>query len=205
MPAFEIDAQPVTWSQFAEFVDDGGYDRVGLWRPEGAEWLARQAEGRRAPRHVEHIGVAHQGMGGAVTQRRFGRTVRLAGQRSAVHVNWWEADAWARWAGRRLATEVEWEIAARASAHHGFRWGDVHEWTANILRPWPGFRPDPWSAGTALRPATGLRPCPRAARRLDRHARAPALAAAARLRAAGVGRGLRGVQDLRGVTSAIAS
>lgn len=157
VPAFEIDAQPVTWSQFAEFVDDGGYDRVGLWRPEGAEWLARQAEGRRAPRHVEHIGVAHPGMGGAVTQRRFGRTVRLAGQRSAVHVNWWEADAWARWAGRRLATEVEWEIAARASAHHGFRWGDVHEWTANILRPWPEFRPDPWSAGTALdpRPAFG--------------------------------------------------
>ena len=157
VPAFEIDAQPVTWSQYAEFVDDGGYDRLDLWRPEGAEWLVRQVDGRRAPRHVEHIGLSHQGGGGAVTQRRFGRTVRLAGQRSAVHVNWWEADAWARWAGRRLATEVEWEIAARASAHHGFRWGDVHEWTANILRPWPGFRPDPWSAGTDFdpRPAFG--------------------------------------------------
>lgn len=157
VPAFEIDAQPVTWSQFAEFVDDGGYDRPELWRPEGAQWLARQVEGRRAPRHVEHIGVSRHGVGGAVMQRRFGRTVRLAGNRSAVHVTWWEADAWARWAGRRLATEVEWEIAASAPAHHGFRWGDVHEWTANTLRPWPGFRPDPWSAGTAFdpRPAFG--------------------------------------------------
>jgi iron(II)-dependent oxidoreductase len=84
--------------------------------------------------------------------RRFGRTLRAAGHRSALHLSWWEADAWARWAERRIATEVEWEIAASASAHLGFRWGDVHEWTAGTLRPWPDFRPDPWSAGTAFDP-----------------------------------------------------
>ena len=157
VPEFEIDAQPVTWSQFVEFVDDGGYDRAELWHPEGRDWLARQAEGRRGPRHVEQIGAAHAGTGGSVLQQHFGRTVRVAGNRSVVHVSWWEADAWARWAGRRLATEVEWEIAAHTAARRGFRWADVREWTAGTLQPWEGFRPDPWSEGTEFdpRPAFG--------------------------------------------------
>jgi iron(II)-dependent oxidoreductase len=152
VPEFEIDAQPVTWSQYVEFVDDGGYDREDLWHPEGLEWLERQPEGRRGPRHVVQIGAARRGTGGSVLQQRFGRTVRAAGNQSAVHVAWWEADAWARWAGRRLATEVEWEIAAHTAARRGFRWADVHEWTAGTLKPWPGFRPDPWSGGTEFDP-----------------------------------------------------
>jgi len=153
VPEFEIDAQPVTWSQFAEFVDDGGYDKADLWHPEGWRWLSQQAEhARRGPRHIEQISVARGGSGGAVLQQRFGRMVRVAGQQSAVHVSWWEADAWARWAGRRLATEVEWEIAAHAATRRGFRWGEVHEWTAGTLRAWPGFRPDPWSVGTPFDP-----------------------------------------------------
>ena len=56
VPEFEIDAQVVTWAQFVEFVDDGGYDRPELWQPQGWEWL--QKEGRRAPRYVDQIGVA---------------------------------------------------------------------------------------------------------------------------------------------------
>jgi ergothioneine biosynthesis protein EgtB len=152
VPEFEIDAQPVTWSQYVEFVDDGGYDREDLWHPEGFEWLERQAEGRRGPRHVAQIGAGRHGTGGSVLQQRFGRTVRAAGSQSAVHVAWWEADAWARWAGRRLATEVEWEIAAHSAGRRGFRWADVHEWTAGTLKPWPGFHPDPWSGGTEFDP-----------------------------------------------------
>ena len=154
VPEFEIDAQPVTWSQFVEFVDDGGYDRSELWHPQGGwDWLAQQAgEGRRGPRHVEQIGAAHHGTGGSVLQHRFGRTVRAAGHQSAVHLSWWEADAWARWAGRRIATEVEWEIAAHTAARRGFRWADVHEWTAGTLKPWPGYRTDPWSAGGEFDP-----------------------------------------------------
>ncbi|WP_431275628.1 SUMF1/EgtB/PvdO family nonheme iron enzyme [Variovorax ureilyticus] len=151
VPEFEIDAQPVTWSQFVEFVDDGGYDRPELWRPEGQAWLAAQVDGRRGPRHVEQIGSTREG-GGSVLQQRFGRTVRAADNQSVVHVSWWEADAWARWAGRRLATEVEWEIAAHTAMNRGFRWADVHEWTAGTLRPWTGFRADPWSEGSAFDP-----------------------------------------------------
>ncbi|WP_431123288.1 SUMF1/EgtB/PvdO family nonheme iron enzyme [Variovorax paradoxus] len=156
VPEFEIDAQPVTWNQYIEFVDEGGYDREEFWHPEGWRWLASQIEGRRGPRHVEQIGAARHGTGGSVLQHRFGATVRAAGHHSAVHLSWWEADAWARWAGRRIATEVEWEIAALTAARRGFRWADVHEWTANTLRPWPGFRADPWSAGSEFDPTTAF-------------------------------------------------
>jgi ergothioneine biosynthesis protein EgtB len=149
VPEFEIDAQPVNWNQFVEFVDDGGYDRRELWSPAGWQWL--EAQDRRAPRHVEQIGAARPG-GGAVLQRLFGVTMRAAGHQAAMHLSWWEADAWARWAGRRIATEVEWEIAAHTAARRGFRWGEVQEWTAGTLQPWPGFVSDPWSAGSAYDP-----------------------------------------------------
>jgi len=143
VPEFEIDAQPVNWGQFVEFVDDGGYDRTEFWLPQGWEWLEREAgrEGRRGPRYVEQIGSAS----GAVMQTHFGKAARMSGSQSAMHVSWWEADAWACWAGRRLPTEVEWEMAAHTAARRGFRWGDVREWTASTLRPWPGFTPDVWT------------------------------------------------------------
>ena len=146
VPEFEIDAQPVNWGQFVEFVDDGGYDRPELWSPSGWEWLAREAgqDGRRGPRYVEQIGSAS----GAVMQAHFGQAARMSGSQSVMHVTWWEADAWARWAGRRLPTEVEWEMAAHTAGRRGFRWGDVREWTASTLRPWPGFAPDAWTLHT---------------------------------------------------------
>jgi ergothioneine biosynthesis protein EgtB len=143
VPEFEIDAQPVQWSQYVEFVDDGGYDREELWHPDGWRWLqaTSAAEGRRGPRHVEQIGVAS----GAVMQGLFGKATRMPGAQAVMHVSWWEADAYSRWAGRRLATEVEWEIAAHQAASRGFRWGDVQEWTAGTLRPWTGYQPAPWT------------------------------------------------------------
>ncbi len=150
VPSFEIDAQPVTWAQYIEFVDDGGYDRPELWHPAGWSWLSRASldQGRRGPRHVEQIGVAS----GAVMQTWFGRPMRMAGAQPVLHVTWWEADAWARWAGRRLPTEVEWEMAACQGQGRGFRWGDVLEWTAGTLRPWDGYCPDAWAQGTSLDP-----------------------------------------------------
>jgi len=148
VPEFEIDAQPVNWAQYVEFVDDDGYDRAEFWSPQGWQWLQREAgqEGRRGPRYVEQIGSAS----GAVMQTLFGKPARMAASQSAMHVSWWEADAWARWAGRRLPTEVEWEMAAHVAARRGFRWGDVREWTASSLRPWPGFSPDAWTLHSDL-------------------------------------------------------
>lgn len=150
VPEFEIDAQAVTWAQYIEFVDDGGYDRPELWHPQGWEWLQQAAvvEGRRGPRHVEQIGVAS----GAVLQVWFGRPVRMSGSQPVTHVTWWEADAWARWAGRRLPTEVEWEVAVVQGSGRGVRWGEVLEWTAATLRPREGYAVEAWAAGTPLDP-----------------------------------------------------
>ena len=146
VPEFEIDAQVVNWSQFIEFIDDGAYDRQELWHPMGWEWLQQLglAQGRRAPRHVDQIGVARLGGEGAVIQQYFGQPRRMAALQPAMHVSWWEADAWCRWAGRRLPTEVEWELAAHQAARRGFHWGDVWEWTASTFRGWPGFEAHPY-------------------------------------------------------------
>lgn len=142
VPEFEIDAQPVTWAQYVEFVADGGYDRPELWHPDGWQWLQAQAagEGRRGPRYVEQIGIGS----GAVIQTRFGQPMRMQGTQPAMHMTWWEADAWCRWAGRRLPAEVEWEVAAHTASRRGFRWGGVWEWMGTTFRPYPGFAPDPY-------------------------------------------------------------
>ncbi|MEI7784943.1 MAG: SUMF1/EgtB/PvdO family nonheme iron enzyme [Betaproteobacteria bacterium] len=137
VPAFEIDAQLVSWAQFVEFVDDGGYDRQALWQPAGWTWLQAlaQDEGRRGPRYVEQLGAA----GGAVRQIRFGQAARPAIGQPVMHLSWWEAEAWCRWAGRRLPFEAEWELAALTASGRGFVWGDVWEWTAGGFYPYEGF------------------------------------------------------------------
>ena len=63
-------------------------------------------------------------------------------QAAAVHLSAFEADAWCRWAGRRLPTEAEWECAALSQP--GFEWGNVWDWTANAFLPFPGFAPHPY-------------------------------------------------------------
>ena len=145
VPAFEIDAQPVSWAQYVEFVDDGGYDQPEHWHPRGWQWLQDRAriESRRAPRHVEQIGVGRHGGSGSCIQLHFGQAMRRLGGQSAMHLSWWEADAWCRWAGRRLPSEVEWEVAATLGSQRGFRWGDVWEWTDTPFRAYPGFEADP--------------------------------------------------------------
>jgi len=133
LPEFEIDSQAVTWAQYGEFVEDGGYDERRHWSEAGWAWVqgSEQGQGRRTPRFVDQM---RQG----VLQQRFGRLVRVPLAQPAMHVSWFEADAWCRWAGRRLPGEAEWEAAALQGATRGFRWGDVREWTAGTLRPYPG-------------------------------------------------------------------
>ena len=79
-----------------------------------------------------------------VLQHRFGKLVRVPMAQPVIHVSWYEAEAWCRWAGRRLPSEVEWEAAAHQGATRGFRWGDVWEWTATTFRPYPGFVAGPY-------------------------------------------------------------
>lgn len=171
VPEFEIDAQAVSWARYVEFAEDAGYDRRELWSDEGWAWLQR--EGRRAPRDVEQL------RGGVLVQRQ-GRLQKVAAAQPALHLSRHEAEAWCRWAGRRLPTEPEWEAAALAGAPRGFVWGDVFEWVAGSARPWPGHRsgagsldpmPPPGSHGV-LRGASGM------TRRRERHPKARRFATA---------------------------
>jgi formylglycine-generating enzyme required for sulfatase activity len=136
IPEFEIDAQAVDWARYVEFAEDGGYDRRELWSDAGWQWV--QQQGRRAPRDVE------QWRGGVLLLRQ-GQTQRVPLTQPVVHVSRHEAMAWCQWAGRRLPTEPEWELAAVSATSRGFVWGDVFEWVAGSARPWPGYRTSPGS------------------------------------------------------------
>ena len=148
VPEFEIDAQAVSWARFVPFAEDGGYDDPRWWSEDGWAWV--QASGRRAPR-----GVAQ--WRGAVVLERLGRLVRVPAGEAAAHLSFHEAQAWCRWAGRRLPTEIEWELAASSAGPRGFVWADVREWAAGRARLWPGAAGRSVAGCVPPDPALGLR------------------------------------------------
>jgi iron(II)-dependent oxidoreductase len=119
VPSFHIDRGPVTNGSYASFIDDGGYDDPRWWSVAG--WAHRVEAGLTAPAHWQR-----DGDGWAATT--FGRTARVVEDEPVVHVCFYEAEAYAAWAGKRLPTEVEWEKAARHDPATGrsrrFPWGD---------------------------------------------------------------------------------
>lgn len=118
--AFEIDAAPVTNAAYAQFIAGGGYERADLWSESGRAWLTDS--GAVAPKHWEQSGD------GWMT-RTMDVTTLVAPDHPVCHVCYYEADAYARWAGKRLPTEQEWEIAASWNpatlTAQPFPWGDA--------------------------------------------------------------------------------
>ncbi len=145
---FQIAERAVINDDWLAFVADGGYARPELWLADG--WAAVQQQGWQAPGYWQQHDGQWVAFGSAgLRPLRRGEPV--------CHVSFYEADAYARWAGARLPTEAEWEVAARDVAglrgqlldpdrlHPGLAGrhmlGDVWEWTSSAYLPYPGFRP----------------------------------------------------------------
>jgi iron(II)-dependent oxidoreductase len=111
---FAISRSAVTQGDFAAFVDDGGYRRLELWTEEGWQWRDRA----RTDHPVYWIRD-----GQCWLTRVYDQTVPLNPDVTMIHVNWYEADAYCRWAGRRLPSEAEWEFAAAGSEKRAYPWG----------------------------------------------------------------------------------
>jgi gamma-glutamyl hercynylcysteine S-oxide synthase len=142
LAGFAIASRPVNNGEFAAFIDAGGYRRDEFWGPAGRNGSNRlRAVAPRQWRRVE----------GGWNERWFDYESALDPLAPVQHLTAHEADAWCRWAGRRLPTELEWETAAVQGAivPQG-----VWEWTASEFAPLPGFSADayadysaPWFSG----------------------------------------------------------
>ena len=159
---FELASRPVSNDEFLAFIDDGGYRRPELWVAMGWDWV------RTGMRHAP---LYWRQENGRWLHHTLQGIVEIDPHTPACHLSFFEADAYARWAGARLPTEVEWELAARGvdgPLHGNFAdrgafhplpqsaaagampvqmFGDVWEWTQSAYLPYPGFRTLPGAVG----------------------------------------------------------
>ena len=136
-PAHRVYLQPahigrglVTNAQWLEFMADGAYATPSLWLSDG--WATLEAEGWNAPGYWREVD-------GVWLSFTLGGLRPVDPDAPVAHVSYYEADAFARWAGKHLPTEAEWEVAARANLLED-AFGIVWQWTRSAYAPYPGFR-----------------------------------------------------------------
>jgi gamma-glutamyl hercynylcysteine S-oxide synthase len=134
LPAFWIERHPVTNERFAEFVEDAGYRERRYWSDDGWNWL--REEGVEAPLYWRRIR-------GGWERRRFARWEPVPSAESVQHISFYEAEAVAAWAGKRLPDEAEWEKAAQGVVSDML--GEVWEWTCSAFTGYPGFTAFPYT------------------------------------------------------------
>ena len=159
---FRLASRPVTNRDWIGFIEAGGYESQPLWLSDG--WATREREGWETPLYWWRQDDCWWSY-----TLRGPQPVNL--DAPVVHVSYYEADAFARWAGKRLPSEAEWEVVARdrpirgnfmesgalrplpgapfsdAPLQNGQFWGDVWEWTQSPFTPYPGFRPPEGAIG----------------------------------------------------------
>ena len=133
---FVIASTPVTSAQYLAFVLDRAYARRELWSEAGWKWI-------RLREHAQPLALENRGS--SCIEKWFGQWREVHEDTPAMHLSWHEADAYCRWAGRRLPSEAEWECAAVSNDEFGDSVGQVWEWTATPFAPYPGFKPDPYA------------------------------------------------------------
>jgi len=127
---YAISTRPVTETEYAAFVSDGGYQTAEYWNQEGRDWLARSAAAHPQTWRAQ----------GRQWQRRvYNQWRALDPHQPLTHINAYEAQAYCAWAHRRLPSEAEWEYAALCGAIQPM---GVWEWTSTPFAPYPGFEPD---------------------------------------------------------------
>jgi ergothioneine biosynthesis protein EgtB len=146
--AFQLATRPVTCGEYRAFIEDGGYARAPLWLFDG--WAAVRRLGWVAPLYWERAGDGWW-------QMTLAGMAKVDERAPVEHLSYYEADAYARWAGARLPTEAEWEVAATGQPVEGnfvesgrlapapcvrpSSFGDVWVWTRSALSAYPGYRP----------------------------------------------------------------
>jgi dimethylhistidine N-methyltransferase len=156
---FAVADRLVTAGEWLEFINDGGYAQASLWLADG--WAVNQTERREAPLYWS------RGVDGWAIFTLHGRQL-LRSDEPVVHVSYYEADAFARWAGARLPTEAEWEAVAAVASPPEYRsiklhpgsagaaelkreprqlYGEAWQWTSSAYLPYPRFQPLKGSVG----------------------------------------------------------
>ncbi len=135
--AFALGSRLVTNAEYSAFIDDGGYAKPEFWLSEGWDWVQSNAIAQPLNWRRDGAGWREFTLQGAVA---------LEPDQAVSHVSYFEAAAYALWAGARLPTEAEWETAATSGGLEQV-FGAAWQWTSSAYAPYPGFVPTPGAVG----------------------------------------------------------